>query len=244
MKNREIIGIIGAMDTEVAGLISKIDFLNKKLIYGNDFYLGKIDDTDVVIAKSGIGKVNAGICTQIMIDRFEITALINSGIAGGLEPSLHIGDICIGNKMIQHDYDLTPFGHVKGYIPNGSNGSGGDKPTEFESDKRLVDIIEKASCEISDSERVLKGTIVSGDQFIADLSKKKSLHEEFGAIAAEMEGAAIAHSASHAGVPFVVIRVISDLANGDSPASFEEFEKDATNLSIAITERAISLLNS
>lgn len=241
MKNREIIGIIGAMDTEVAGLISKIDFLDKKSIYGNDFYLGKIGDTDVVIAKSGIGKVNAGICTQIMIDRFEITALINSGIAGGLEPSLHIGDICIGSKMIQHDYDLTPFGYVKGYIPNGS---GGDKPTEFESDKRLVDIVEKASDEISDSERVLKGTIVSGDQFIADLSKKKSLHEEFDAIAAEMEGAAIAHCASHAGIPFVVIRVISDLANGDGPLSFEEFEKDATNLSIAITERAISLLNS
>lgn len=241
MKNRKIIGIIGAMDTEVAALISKIDFLDKKSIYGNDFYLGKIGDTDVVIAKSGIGKVNAGICTQIMIDRFEITALINSGIAGGLEPSLHIGDICIGSKMIQHDYDLTPFGYVKGYIPNGS---GGDKPTEFESDKRLVDIVEKASDEISDSERVLKGTIVSGDQFIADLSKKKSLHEEFNAIAAEMEGAAIAHSASHAGIPFVVIRVISDLANGDGPLSFEEFEKDATNLSIAITERAISLLNS
>lgn len=241
MKNREIIGIIGAMDTEVAGLISKIDFLDKKSIYGNDFYLGKIGDTDVVIAKSGIGKVNAGICTQIMIDRFEITALINSGIAGGLEPSLHIGDICIGSKMIQHDYDLTSFGYVKGYIPNGS---GGDKPTEFESDKRLVDIVEKASDEISDSERVLKGTIVSGDQFIADLSKKKSLHEEFDAIAAEMEGAAIAHCASHAGIPFVVIRVISDLANGDGPLSFEEFEKDATNLSIAITERAISLLNS
>lgn len=241
MKNREVIGIIGAMDTEVAGLISKIDFLDKKSIYGNDFYLGKIDDTDVVIAKSGIGKVNSGICTQIMIDRFEITALINSGIAGGLEPSLHIGDICIGSKMIQHDYDLTPFGYVKGYIPNGS---GGDKPTEFESDKRLVDIVEKASDEISDSERVLKGTIVSGDQFIADLSKKKSLHEEFDAIAAEMEGAAIAHCASHAGIPFVVIRVISDLANGDGPLSFEEFEKDATNLSIAITERVISLLNS
>lgn len=239
MKNKKIIGIIGAMDTEVDELLFEMSDLNRESLYGNNFYTGSINNKDVVVTKSGIGKVNAARCAQIMIDRYGVSAIINNGIAGGIAPMLKIGDICIGEKMIQHDYDLSPFGYVRGYIP-GEGGRG--NPTAFKADNKLVRIFEDAASELAKDYRVIKGTIVSGDQFIADTQKKKELYKEFSAIAAEMEGAAIAQCAAYAGIPFVVIRVISDLANGAGPASFEEFEKKAADMSISITNRALKAL--
>lgn len=238
MKNK-IIGIIGAMDTEVKELISEMNDAEKISLYGNCFYKGSINGTEVIVVKCGIGKVNAARCAQIMIDKFDVSAIVNSGIAGGVAPELSVGDICLGASMIQHDYDLTPFGYVKGYI---STGLAGDEPTAFKADRELLDIFEKAASEVAGDKHLLKGVVVSGDQFIADLDKKKELHSEFGAIAAEMEGAAIAQVAAYAEVPFVVLRVISDLANGEGPASFEEFEKEAADLSMSITNKVLDLM--
>ena len=239
MKNK-VIGIIGAMDTEVKELISEMDDTERISLYGNDFYSGRINGVRAVVVKCGIGKVNAARCAQIMIDKFEVSAIVNSGIAGGVSLELNVGDICLGSGMIQHDYDLTPFGYVKGYI---STGLTGDEPTIFKADRGLLDFFKRAAGEVAGDRHILEGIIISGDQFIADLEKKKELHSEFGAIAAEMEGAAIAQVAAYAEVPFVVLRVISDLANGEGPASFEEFEKEAADLSMAITNKVLELMD-
>lgn len=239
MKSDSIIGIIGAMDTEVEKLLLEVENLKSESICGNDFYQGKIGKVSVVISRSGIGKVNAARCAQIMIDRYRVSSIINSGIAGGIAPGLKIGDICIGEYLIQHDYDLTPFGYVRGHIPKEGDR---EKPTRFRADEGLVNIFEEVSAGISTDNSVYRGTIVSGDQFIAETAKKEELYQEFNACAAEMEGAAIAQCAAYAGIPFVVIRVISDLANGDGPSSFEEFEEQAADMSIAITNSALKLL--
>lgn len=239
MKNNKVIGIIGAMDTEVEELLLEMKDLKSESICGNDFYMGKICNKNVVVSRSGIGKVNAARCAQIMIDRFEVLAIINNGIAGGIAPNLKIGDICIGESMIQHDYDLRPFGYARGHIPKkGDKGN----PTKFMADERLVKIFRDVSSEIATENSVYVGTILSGDQFIAETVKKEELYLDFHAIAAEMEGAAIAQCAEYAGVPFIVLRVISDLANGDGPSSFEEFEKEAADMSIAITNSALKIL--
>lgn len=239
MKNNSIIGIIGAMDTEVEKLLLEVENLRSESICGNDFYQGRIGKIDVVISKSGIGKVNAARCAQIMIDRYRVSSIINNGIAGGIAPNLKIGDICIGEYLIQHDYDLTPFGYGRGHIPKEGDR---EKPTRFRADEGLVNLFEEVSSEVAIDNSVFRGTIVSGDQFIAETAKKEELYQEFNACAAEMEGAAIAQCAEYAGIPFVVIRVISDLANGDGPSSFEEFEKKAADMSIAITNSALKLL--
>lgn len=193
----------------------------------------------MVVVKSGIGKVNAARCTQILIDNFHPDYIINSGIAGGIDASLSVGDIIIGEELVQHDFDVTAFGHAKGYLCTGERD---DVPTVFRSDKKLVYLLESSAKEAGGSGKVRTGRIASGDIFVADRTLKESISHEFKAAAAEMEGAAIAQTAAYADIPFVVLRVISDQADGEAAESFETFEKQTAELSSAVIQNLINSL--
>lgn len=178
------------------------------------------------MVKRGIGKANASKCAQLLIDLFNPYYIINSGIAGGIDESLSVGDIVIGKEPVQHDFDATAFGHAKGYLCTGERD---DTPTVFRSDKKLVCLHESSAKEAYVSGKVRTGRIASGDIFAADRTRKESISHEFKAIASEMEGAAIAQTAAYAGIPFSVLRVISDLADGEVAKSFGLFKNRRRN---------------
>ena len=230
MEQNKTIGIIGAMASEVEILKEKL--LNEKTTEtaGVTFYEGSLEGKPVVIAQCGIGKVYAAICTQAMIDRFQVGCVINTGVAGGLHHSLAIGDIVISTDAVQHDFDLTAFGYVKGYMANGD----GKTPTRYKADPELVSLFKLAADDVLDENKYIDGTIASGDVFVDDSRLKKELIKNFGAAAAEMEGAYIAQVAAANKVPFVIIRSISDLAEHEANVSFEEFERKAAEISSRI----------
>mgnify|MGYP002550426631 CR=1 FL=1 len=230
VKTSGTVGIIGAMASEVALLTARMENAAVTRVAGIDFYAGMLEGAPAVVAQCGIGKVCAALCAQVMIDRFEVKALVNTGVAGGLAPSLAIGDIVIAADAVQHDFDITSFGHVKGYLGGGD----GSKPTRFRSDPALVASFRKAAESTMKTGKTLEGTIASGDVFVADEEKKREIASLFGAAATEMEGAAIAQTACANGVPFVIVRAISDLAGGEANVSFDEFEKAAAETSAAI----------
>lgn len=240
------VGIICAMAIELEELVSSLE--DKEIISqsGYDFYTGRFGSTNVVLVQCGVGLVNAARGTQMMIDIFNPSVIINSGIAGGTGDGLAVGDIVISSDLLQHDFDASPFGYVKGYQ---CTGAGGSEPTVYTADASLVDALAgaatAAAAEIGDGEykrAIHVGRIVSGDQFIASVEKKTELRELFKATAAEMEGCAIAQTAHYAGIPFAVLRVISDLANGEAPASYEAFEKKAADLSAHIMMKCAAAL--
>lgn len=226
-----MIGIIGAMASEVEILKKKMKDAKIKTIAGVDFVYGTIMEKNVVVAQCGIGKVCAALCTQAMIDHFDVACIINTGVAGGLYRELSVGDIVIASQTIEHDFDATAFGYVKGYVCTGGDGS---QPTVIQTDPMLVSKFKIAADRILKDSRYFEGTIVSGDVFVSDAQLKHYLIQEFDAYAAEMEGASIARVAALNEVPAVVVRSISDLADQEANVSFEEFEKKAAKISSEI----------
>ena len=224
-----MIGIIGAMDSEVEILLSKLDNKKEKKHGSALFYSGVLCGKEVVVARCGIGKVCAAVCAQTMIDLYGVECLINTGVAGGIAEGLKVGDIVIAKDLIQHDFDLTEFGYAKGYIPC-SNQSDKSVPTRFAADPALVKAFYEAAQKLSVTETSI-GTIVSGDVFVSSSAKKEEFVSLYGASATEMEGAAIAQAAFLSDVPFAVIRAISDSADEEASVSFEEFEKKAAEVS-------------
>lgn len=210
------IGIIGAMEEEVCALIADMYIKNKVNKAMMEFNHGYICGKDVVIVKSGIGKVNAAVCTQILIDDFNVDTVINVGIAGGIGCDIYPGDIVIATDLVEHDMDTTKFGDRPGQIPNMD-------VFDFKCDENLVKCALEACKEIKDI-NIFTGRIVSGDQFIADIEKIKWLHSEFSALSCEMEGASIAHVAYLNKKPFVIIRSISDNANNGAHMDYEKFK--------------------
>ena len=212
------IAIIAAEDKEVLAIKEKMTDIIEEKIYNIDIYTGKIKSVNCVLAKSGVGKVNSARTTQVIIDKFNPKCVINTGSAGALSEKLRIGDVVIGTNLIQHDFDVTAFGREKGFIP--------EVGKEFLSDDRLVEIceheLETKECSFT------KGTIVSGDQFISTTSEKAYLGNEFNAICAEMEGAAIAQVCKLSDTPCIVIRSISDQLKGEAKVDFEEFLETAS----------------
>ena len=229
-------GIIGAMDSEVAALMDSMEEQGRDDIAGCTFAYGTIGDQEVVVVKSGIGKVCAAQCAQILIDRYAVEAIVNTGIAGGLNAELSVGDFVVADAAVQHDFDLTAFGHVNGYMP----AMGGDDrvPSFWQTDPsleaRFIHAAETVKAEQGRRFRCLGGVVASGDVFVSDGALKQTLIERFNAAAAEMEGAAVAQVAVLNGVPCAIVRAISDLADGSAAASFEDFEQDAAALSSAI----------
>ena len=214
------IGVIGAMEEEVSSLIKQMEDAESKTIAGMTFYRGTLWNQQAVVVKSGIGKVNMAICTQILSDVNEVDMVINTGVAGGLYKDINVGDIVISSDALQHDFDVTGLGYERGVIPD-------METSVFQADTELVDMAKEA-CEIVNPEiQCFVGRVVSGDQFISDSAKKKDLVETFGGYCAEMEGAAMAQAATLNKVPFVIIRAISDKADDSAPVSYQTFEEQA-----------------
>lgn len=214
------LGIIGAMDVEVALLKEKMQVKQTVTRAGMEFSEGTIGKTDVVVVKSGVGKVNAGCCVQILADCFAVTHILNTGVAGSLNNNIHIGDIVVSTDAVYHDVDATVFGYRKGEVPQMGIFS-------FPADKELRTMAVKAVREAAPDISVFEGRIASGDQFIADKNVKAQIIADCGGFCTEMEGAAIAQASYINGIPFVIIRAISDQADESVKIAYEEFETKA-----------------
>jgi len=228
------IGIIGAMEEEVALIKGKMDVISAKNIVGVDFYMGNMGGKTIILVRSGIGKVNAAICVQVLADMYGVDYIINVGVAGGLSKELGIGDVVISTDLVQHDMDVSAFGDPVGTIPRMAE-------SFFKADPELQKTALRAGADISDC-RVVAGRIASGDQFISDAVAKKRIVDLFRPQCVEMEGAAIAHACYLNKIPFIVIRAISDAADDQAPMSFDQFVLVAAQNSSAMVERMIQLL--
>lgn len=226
------IGIIGAMDDEVAELKEYMQDVKITRKASMDFYEGILEGRRAVVVRSGIGKVNAAVCTQILVDEFQAEAVINTGIAGSLNNQINIGDIVISTDLVQHDMNAVAFGYPKGQIPQMEEFS-------FQSDEVLRKVAVRACREVNPEINVFEGRIASGDQFVADQEVKDCIVKEFGAYAVEMEGAAIAQTACLNQVPFLVIRAISDKADGSAQVDYPTFEKLAIAHSVKLTRKIL-----
>ncbi len=216
------LGIIGAMEIEVESLKSEMKDTRIVKKASMEFFEGKIKDTDVVVVRSGVAKVNAGICVQILCDLFGVTHIINTGAAGSLDARINIGDIVLSTDACYHDVDATIFGYKKGEVPQLGVLS---FPADKELIKKASDAIKKAAPDLG----IFEGRICSGDQFISDPKVKEEIIKEFGASCTEMEGAAIAQACYLNEIPFVIIRAISDKADGSEIMDYPEFEKKAAH---------------
>ena len=227
-----MLGIIGAMDVEVDSLKNEMEHPQIQTIAGMEFYEGEICDKEIVVVKCGIGKVNAAICTQVLADVFHVDAVINTGVAGSLNNDIDICDIVVSTVAQEHDMDVTPLGYDKGIIPD-------MKTSIFEADARLRTLAENSAKTAGLTVNVFEGKVVSGDQFIGTHEAKKGLRDTFGGDCAEMEGASIAHAAYLNGIPFLIIRAISDKADGGAEMDYPTFEKNAAENSIKLLKEII-----
>ncbi len=225
-KEPERIGIIGAMDDEVSVLKDAMRLERKETVAGMEFFIGKLGGCDVAVVQSGMGKVNAGTCAQLLISKFNSRAVINTGVAGSLDNRLDIEDFVVSVDAVQYDFDVSPIGFAKGEIPYTGRYA-------FDADAQLrakaVDAIGKTSPEVA----VHEGRVCSGDQFVSSSGQKDAITASFGGLCCEMEGAAIAQSCYLNGVPFVIIRAISDKADGSAHEDYDEFVKKAAKRSAA-----------
>lgn len=230
-----MLGIIGAMDEEVSKLKEIMSDVEIKSKASMDFYKGTMCGKDVVVVRSGIGKVNAGICTQILVDEYGVDAVINTGIAGSLNAAIDIGDIVLSTDALQHDMDATGFGYEPGVIPRMSTST-------FIADEKLRKLA-KVSCEkVNPDINVFEGRVVSGDQFISDKDKKNYIESNFKGFCTEMEGAAIAQAAYLNNIPFLIIRAISDKADDSATEDYPTFEAKAIKHSVNLVKEMVSQL--
>ena len=215
------IGIIAAMEEEMNEIKNIITNIRKTQIYNLIFWEGNINENECVLIECGVGKVNAARVTQVLIDKYDIKYIINVGSAAGASEELNIGDIVIGEKLVQHDFDITAFGHSKGHISN--------LGVYIESDKELIEKFINLSNKIENRDYNIKiGTIASGDIFCTKEKMKDKIRNKFKAEAIEMEGAAIAQVSYLSNIPFIIIRSISDIPNGTNNITFDEFLKLAS----------------
>lgn len=221
------LGIIGAMDVEVAALKENMLDLSVYTHAGSEYCEGTLRDCPAVVVQCGVGKVNAALCAQILISVYGVTHLVNTGIAGSLCAQLDIGDLVVSQDAIHHDFDLRFWGRPVGQVP-------GMDVTAFPSDEKLMKLSFAAAEEVNPG-HTLKGRVASGDQFICSREQKEKIICDTGAICAEMEGAAIAHTAYRNGVPFVIIRAISDKADNSAQMDYPTFEAIAAKRCAQVT---------
>ncbi|NLK28235.1 MAG: 5'-methylthioadenosine/adenosylhomocysteine nucleosidase [Clostridiales bacterium] len=221
------IGIIGAMEEEVSILKKHMKDTKVSKIASTEFCEGILEGKQVVVVRSGIGKVNAAISTQILVDRYQVDAVINTGVAGSLRNEINIGDIVLSTDALQHDMDATGFGYEAGVIPR-------MECSIFQADEGLLLKAKKVCSELIPEVGVHTGRVVSGDQFISDSRKKKWLLQNFAGYCTEMEGAAIAQAAYLNKIPFLIIRAISDKADQSAEMAYSEFEELAIKNSVTL----------
>ena len=226
------IGIIGAMEEEVAVLKQEMDIEETVEYASMQFCKGILCGKQVVIVRSGIGKVNAGICAQILADKFDVDVLINTGIAGSLDAAIDIGDMVISTDLVEHDMDATIFGDPLGQVPRMDTFS-------FPAEPSLVEKAVAANKEANPDIQTFTGRIVSGDQFVSSAEVKEKLVKNFGAKCTEMEGAAIAHAAYLNHISCVIIRAISDKADNSATMDYPTFEKKAIEHSVRLVRNLL-----
>ncbi|MGL4205346.1 MAG: 5'-methylthioadenosine/S-adenosylhomocysteine nucleosidase [Aeromonadaceae bacterium] len=227
------VGIIGAMDQEVALLRTQMSNVETLSLAGCEFYSGTLAGQAVVLTRSGIGKVAASIATTLLLERFAPDCVINTGSAGGFDPELHIGDVVISNEVRHHDVDVTAFGYEIGQVPR--------MPAAFIADSKLKTLAQAAVAELHEGIQCKEGLICTGDQFMCDPARIAKARADFPTMAAvEMEGAAIAQVCHQFGVPFVITRSLSDIAGKESPESFDAYLETASRHSSAMV---IAMLN-
>lgn len=229
------IGIIGAMEVEVAQLKEQMTEVSVIKKAGMEFNQGILEGKTVVVVRSGIGKVNAGACTQILADVFGADFIINTGIAGSLRNEINIGDIVISTDVLQHDMNAVAFGYQPGEIPQMGMLS-------FPADEKLAELCEKVCRSVNPEISTFRGRIVSGDQFVADNATKQRIKSQFDGLCTEMEGAAIGQVAYMNGIPFVILRAISDKADNSAQMDYPTFEKQAIAHCVRLTTGVVKNL--
>ncbi|MGB4659706.1 MAG: 5'-methylthioadenosine/adenosylhomocysteine nucleosidase [Mobilitalea sp.] len=229
------IGIIGAMEEEINILKSSMQEVTVRTIASMEFNEGMLKGKDVVMVRSGIGKVNAAVCTQILADIYHVEAVINTGVAGSLHSEINIADIVLSTDALQHDVDATGFGYKIGEIPR-------METSVFKANEQMVKIAEEVCAEVIPEVGVFTGRVVSGDQFISDSGKKEWLIKNFEGYCTEMEGAAIAQTAYLNNIPFLIIRAISDKADHSAEMTYSEFEEIAIKNTVKLVSMLIERL--
>ena len=221
------LGIIGAMQVEVEILLSAMENKREKTIAGSTFYEGTLENLDVVVVQCGVGKVNAAMCAQILCSCFGITHLVNTGIAGSLCADLDIGDLVISTDAMYHDFDCVHFGYPYGKVP-------GMDVTSFPADETMMGYA-YAAAEAVNPGHARKGRVASGDQFVAVKELKERIIANTQGLCTEMEGAAIAQTAYRNGLPFVILRAISDKADDSAEMDYPTFERIAAHRCAEVT---------
>ncbi|MDR2100295.1 MAG: 5'-methylthioadenosine/adenosylhomocysteine nucleosidase [Campylobacteraceae bacterium] len=225
------IAVMGAMVEEITPLLERFKEYERVEFGGNRFYTLKYKGIDVTIAYSKIGKVNAALTASILINRFGAQKLLFSGVAGAVDETLHIGDLIAADYLVQHDLDITVFGHPYGFVPEGK--------IFIKSDEQLLQIADKTASSLGLT--LKRGIIATGDQFINSHEKKEWIKKTFNANAIEMEGAGVAFVCDALGIPFFILRAISDAADAKAGFDFDEFLQSSSKISadfiIAMLER-------
>ena len=236
MTTKQKVGIIATAPDEIQYLHNQLKEVKETSIAGLTFYEGLLDDHDVILGLCRLGKVNAAICAQILIDTFKVNCLINTGVAGAIDPRIQIGDIVISTDAVQHDFDVTTFNYEPGEL-------GHTHMRFFKADDGLRKKAVEAAKEVEPCVQVYEGRICTGDQFISEKNKKDDLVSTYGGLCCEMEGAAIGHVSMVNHIPFVIIRVMSDTADSTENEDFDAFVEQCGECSAKITQHLISLLD-
>ena len=220
-----MIGIIGAMEEEVSRLTAAMQEVEVISRASMDFYKGTLTGRDAVVVRSGIGKVNAGICTQLLVDLFRVDQVINTGIAGSLDAAIDIGDIVLSTDSLQHDMDAVAFGYEPGVIPRMPD-------SVFPADARLITLAKTACEQVNPEVHVFTGRVVSGDQFIADKVKKDYLIKQFHPLC----------TAYLNKIPYLIIRAISDKADDSAHMDYPAFEAAAIEHTVRLVMALVAAL--
>ena len=222
-------GIIGAMESEVNAVYAQME--NKEIVEYNGikFYKGSLYGKDVVVIQCGIGKVNAALCTQLLILKFGVDKVVNTGIAGATGTDLNIYDFVVSTETVYHDFDTQFFGYKLGQVPG--------LPETFKADEKLVESVVSAfnNSKLSSEHKIRTGLIASGDQFIAGGEKKNFIVSNFHPLCVEMEGCAVAHACYKNNVPFVVVRCMSDCADDTVQVRYDEAEASALSSTMLLS---------
>ena len=229
------LGIIGAMSIEVETLKNQLTELTVSEQTGMTFYDGCLDGLPAVVVECGVGKVNAALCVQILCDRFGVSHIVNTGVAGSLNAKLDIGDILISKDVIHHDVDVRVFGYPLGEVPQLGT-------REFRADENMIALALETCKEVIPDKQAIVGRVVSGDQFISSKEVKDALIANFQGDCAEMEGASIAHTAYLNNIPFVIVRAISDKADDSAEMDYPTFEREAAHHCAALIKEFVQKL--
>ena len=221
------LGIIGAMELEVETLLQTMENKVSANIAGSAFHQGQLHGLEVVVVQCGVGKVNAALCAQILCSCFHVTHLVNTGIAGSLSAALDIGDLLVSRDAMYYDFDCVHFGYPFGRVP-------GMDVTAFPADETMIRYASAAAEKVHPG-HVTIGRVASGDQFVADKAVKEQIIARTGGLCTEMEGCAIAQTAYRNGVPFVILRAISDKADDSAEMDYPTFERIAAHRCAEVT---------